>query len=51
MTKTEILTALTFMGLLGAIWIDSLWVKIPVTVLIVFTIFGTIASANQEQES
>lgn len=49
MTKTELLTALTFIGLLSAIWIDSLWVKIPVTALIIFTIFGAIMASGKEQ--
>lgn len=49
MTKTEILTALTFIGLLSAIWIDSLWVKIPITVLIGFTIIGSIAASGKAQ--
>lgn len=49
MTKTEILTALTFIGLLSAIWVDSLWVKIPVTILIGFTIIGSIAAAGKVQ--
>ena len=45
--QTHVLTALTFIGLLAAIWIDSLWVKVPITVLIVFTIGGAIASARK----
>lgn len=35
---------LTFAALLLGIWIDSLWIKVPVTLLILFTAGGFIAA-------